>query len=102
MLQREIFLIISGKIQGFCFGRNPFAGIIFKPAAFVINGFYTFFGTENLVLLQTRAIQTIAAGTFDLFTKQHTQASEIILLSLYRNKAEIAIPISFFSEKNQD
>lgn len=102
MLQREIFLIISGKIQGFCFVGNPLAGIIFKPAAFVINGFYTFFGTENLVLLQTRAVQTVTAGTFDLFTKQHIQASEIILSSLYRNQSEIAIPISYFSEKNQD
>ena len=79
LLQRVVFLIVSGKIHCLSLRRNPLTGIIFKTPAFVVNGFAALLGTENPTILQICSMQTVAAGTFYLFTKQHIRASKTVL-----------------------
>ena len=75
LLQRKICVVVFSEIHGFCLERNTLAGVIFEFAAFVVRGTDSLFGTEYLVLIQIRTVQTIAAGTLYFFTKQHSNAS---------------------------
>ena len=81
LLQRVVFLIVSGKIHCLSLRRNPLTGIIFKTPAFVVNGFAALLGTENPTILQICSMQTVAAGTFYLFTKQHVYASKTVFFN---------------------
>ena len=83
-LQGIILFVVPGKIQRFRLRWDPFAGIVSKPPAFILYSFIAFFGAQNLSIFQIRTMQTVAAGTFYLFTKQHGYASGVCFDLLYR------------------
>lgn len=100
ILKSEIFLVIFGKIQSLCFWGDPLTGIIPKAPALILNRFHTLPGAKDLSVFQICSKQTVAAGTFYFFTKQHNDASGMLLSPLYRKCSGISIPILRFSQNH--
>lgn len=67
-------MIIFGKIQSPCLGRDTLAGIVFEFPALAVQSLQPLFGTEDLVLSNVRAVDAVGAGAFYFFPKQHGRA----------------------------
>ena len=80
--------------------RDPFAGIIFETAALVLLRLNAFLRTKDPAVFQICTIQTIAAGTLYLFSKQHGYASGSFLPPLYRKRPGISTSFLYFPENN--
>ena len=68
-LQAEILILVLGEIQGFCLGGNPFAWVIPKAAAAVLQRAHPRFAAQNLSILQLDAKSAVCTGTGDSFAK---------------------------------
>lgn len=68
-LQGEILIFVFGEIQGFCLGGNPFAWVIPKAAAAVLQCAHPRFAAQDLSILQLDAKNAVCTGTGDSLAK---------------------------------
>ena len=61
-LQGEIFLVILGKVQRLGLAGDPLAGVIAEPDALAVHGLDALSGTQDLLIIQLCAADTVAAG----------------------------------------
>ena len=99
-LQGIIFLIILGKIQSLCFLWNAFAGIVPKFPALVFQSAHSFFGTEDLSVLQMCAVKTVSATAFYFFSKQNDSILRNLEAPLYTNCLTNATSFLCFPQDN--
>ena len=78
-LQRKIFGFILVKIQCLGFQRDPLRGVVGELAAFFA-GDDALLNAEDLILIQHCSVDTVNAGFFYLFLKQHTDPSFFLII----------------------
>lgn len=101
-LQGIILVFVFGKIHGLCLYRDSLAGIIFESAARIVNGTNAFFAAKHCVIFQNCAMDTVGAGTFHFFSKQHGGTLREMLFELYTKRIWISTLFSHFLRIKQE
>ena len=67
--ERKIVVFVFGKVQRFCLERYALAGIVFEFSTAIGSTHVSFFRTKNIIFLEPGTVNTIAAGTGNLFSE---------------------------------
>ena len=84
-LEREIFVVIFGKVQSLWLWRNPLTGVITELHALSAGWHDSFFGAENLILVNLCTVLAVGAVRLDLLSEKHSILPRIFFFTIIQH-----------------